>query len=223
MTNLDHPWQSGPTEIINHALDHLNRASDLDQRIGFLLLDAGVETLMKTFLLLPGKVTGVEMGYGKRREAAEGNFHQLVSGVEEAAGNRLKGINLAHVQYYHTIRNKLYHQGDGVTVDAARAEAYASLALVLLDRLLDVSLRGPYGRGHTVVVDWFDGGTFKCPICGSSVSIVLGPIFVLVEDFQPVCFPCGSDHSTSELGILLGYMWDPDDPKSYIDKEHFVT
>ena len=102
--SVQHPWQSGPTELIRYALEHLHRPSDLSQRIAFLLLDVGVETLFKTFLELPEEVTGAKLSYSKRREAVEGNFHQLLRGVKDAAGDRLLGIELTHVQFYHNLR-----------------------------------------------------------------------------------------------------------------------
>ena len=134
-------WQSGPTELIRYAIKHLHRSSEFDQRIAFLLLDVGVETLFKTFLQLPEEATGTKMSYGKRRAAAEGNFHELVRGVKEAAGTRLDGIDLTHVQFYHDLRNKLYHQGNGITVPTDKSKGYASLAAELLRRLLDIDLQ----------------------------------------------------------------------------------
>ena len=139
-----HPWQLFPGQLIQYALDHLHRSSEFDQIVGFLLLDVGVETLFKVFLLLPEETTKTDMPYGARKKATEGSFHDLVRGVETAAktaGDRLKGIDLGHVQYFHGLRNKLYHAGNGITVQGEHAEQYASIALDLLDRLLDVPLK----------------------------------------------------------------------------------
>jgi hypothetical protein len=136
-----HPWQNGPAELVSYALEHLHRENDFDQRIAFLLLDIAVETLFKTFLTLPDEVTGARTKYHVRREAAEGNFHQLVKGVQDAAADRLKeGLNLDHVRFYHDLRNKLYHQGNGITVPTEKAKAYAELAVGLLSALLEVDL-----------------------------------------------------------------------------------
>jgi hypothetical protein len=44
------------------------------------------------------------------------------------------------VIYYHGIRNKLYHEGDGVTVSEQNAQGYAELAVALLNALLEVDL-----------------------------------------------------------------------------------
>ncbi|MBL7065110.1 MAG: hypothetical protein ISS49_13010 [Anaerolineae bacterium] len=144
----NHPWQLFPSDLILYALDHLHRPSEFDQIVGFLLLDVGVETLFKVFLMLPDKVIKTTMSYKERKAAAEAQgFHELVKGVETAAktaGDRLKGINLGHVEYFHGLRNKLYHAGNGITVQGEHAEQYASIAMDLLDRLLGVDLQSSW-------------------------------------------------------------------------------
>jgi hypothetical protein len=149
MTTHNQPWQSGPAELIRYALIHLYRESDFDRRIAFLLLDVGVETLFKTYLLLPEEVTGTTTRYPDRKAAAEGNFHGLVRGVKNASGSALASFNLAQVQYYHDLRNKLYHQGNGITVPAEEAKGYAQLATGLLKALLDVDLTDELQRPET--------------------------------------------------------------------------
>ena len=138
--NTNHPWQSGPSELIRHAIEHLHQEDDFNQRIAFLLLDVGVETIFKTFLQLPEEVTGTKASFSERIKASEGNFHELTQGIRKAAGNRLGGIDLAHIQFYHDLRNKLYHQGNGITIPTEKAKGYASLAVECLKALLDVDL-----------------------------------------------------------------------------------
>ena len=69
MVAIQSPWQTGPAELIGHALDHLHLDSDSDKRIAFLLLDVGVETLFNVYLMLPDAVTGAQTNYGERRNA----------------------------------------------------------------------------------------------------------------------------------------------------------
>ena len=138
--NTNHPWQSGPTELIKYAIEHLHREGEFNQRIAFLLLDVGVETLFKTFLQLPEAVTGTKVSFSERVKASEGNFHELTLGIKKEAENRLDNIDLTHVQFYHDLRNKLYHQGNGITVPADKVEGYAAIAVKCLKSLLDVDL-----------------------------------------------------------------------------------
>lgn len=140
MAVITHPWQYTPTELIECALGYMDKPSDLDQRLAFLLLDVGVETLFKTYLTLPDEVIKASLPYPKRREAAGGGFHSLAHGVKAAAGEKITNNDISHVEYFHTIRNRLYHEGDGVTVSARKVNEYAALATRLLKALLDVDL-----------------------------------------------------------------------------------
>ena len=152
--DIPHPWQTGPAELIAYAIEHMHRGSDFDRRIAFLLLDVGVETLFKVFLTLPAGVTGAKTPPHERSRASEGNFHELVAGVRGATGGRFDQSAAHYVQYYHGLRNKLYHQGDGVTVPIRQVEGYASLAVKLLNDLIEVDFalmltHEPSGRGTT--------------------------------------------------------------------------
>ena len=135
------PWDIGPTELIKFALERMHGGTDFDKRLAFLVLDIGVETFFKTFLTIPEKYSQAQTSFSKRREAVSGNFHALVAGIREAVPERIENINLEHVQYYHEIRNTLYHQGN--TVAAVRIDQlseYAILAVELLRELLGVDL-----------------------------------------------------------------------------------
>jgi len=139
-TVTTHPWQNGPTELIEFAIEHLHKETEFDQRISFLLLDVGVEILFKTFLTLPSDVTGVKLKFPDRKKAAEGSFHDLVKAVKASAPSKISEFNFAHIQFYHDLRNKLYHQGNGITIPTEKAKGYAKLAVRLLEVLLDVNL-----------------------------------------------------------------------------------
>ena len=149
MATHNQPWQSGPAGLIRYALIHLHRESDFDHRIAFLLLDIGVETLFKTYLLLPDEVTGTTTRYSDRKAAVEGNFHDLVRGVKNASGSTLAAFNLVQIHFYHDLRNKLYHEGNGITVPAEHVKGYAGLATGLLKALLDVDLTDELQRPET--------------------------------------------------------------------------
>jgi hypothetical protein len=56
------PWASGPGEILNHGLDLLkSKDSDVNRRIAMISIDNSVELMIKTFLNLPNRITGVNM------------------------------------------------------------------------------------------------------------------------------------------------------------------
>lgn len=141
MVKTQHPWQVGPTELIEFALEHMHKASDFDRRLGFLVLDVGVETLIKTVLILPDTATGAKTSFSVRNKAVQEGFHSLIHALKEAFPESSKLIDLDHVQFYHGIRNTLYHEGSTVaTVSQSQLQGYAKLAVQMLNVYLKVDL-----------------------------------------------------------------------------------
>ena len=140
-TKIQHPWQVGPTELIEFALDHMYLASDVDRRLAFLILDVGVETLFKTYLTLPSSVVQYQTNRNERDIAVNGNFHNLLDGVQKSNPDKATKFNFAHIQHYHKLRNMLYHEGNQVTaVPMHQLEGYARLAVNALKTYLEVDL-----------------------------------------------------------------------------------
>lgn len=135
------PWQITPTELLKQAINLLRYDTEVTRQMAFLLIDVGVETIFKTFLLLSDSITGVNVEYGERAAATKKTFHDLKDMIKKAAKDRITGIDLEKVKYYHDIRNKLYHQGDGIIPTAENTEDYMNISTELLYRLLSVDLR----------------------------------------------------------------------------------
>ncbi len=141
MIKTQHPWQVGPTELIEFALERMHAGGDFDRRLAFLILDVGVETLFKTYLTLPDGVTQFQIKRGERYEAVDGNFHDLLRGVQNANPKKASAVNFPYIEHYHNLRNALYHQGNQVTaVPMNQLEGYAKLAVNLLKTYLEVDL-----------------------------------------------------------------------------------
>jgi hypothetical protein len=64
----------------------------------------------------------------------------LLDLLEEFAGERLTGVSLDEIEWYHRIRNQLYHSGNGITVEVARVQTYLSLAKTLFQNLFETEL-----------------------------------------------------------------------------------
>lgn len=141
----DQPWASGPTEILQHAIDLLKDDSDINRRLALILTDNAVEQMIKTFLGLPRRITGLQIPRKRLQEVAE-SFPTLLDTLEEHASDKLAGIDLGIIEWYHRIRNELYHQGYGLTVERQKAEVYAEIANTLLNNLFGVSLSEQLGE-----------------------------------------------------------------------------
>ena len=139
--SLEHPWQKSPTQLILYAEELMNNESDFDHQVAFLLIDVGVETMFMTYLSLPDDVIRSKNKYHERMKfIGKSSFAALVNGVKVTAGQRLKDLDLNRVLYFHNIRNKLYHLGDGIVPTDENLNSYLALAKELLERLLSVDL-----------------------------------------------------------------------------------
>lgn len=133
------PWATGPAEIHRHGIELLKKDSDVNRRLALINIDNSVELMMQTYITLPRRVTGIDISRKKRDEYCL-NFPSLLDGVEETAPKKIIGIDLGMVEWFHRLRNELYHQGNGLTVEREKVEAYAEIAELLFKGLFDVQL-----------------------------------------------------------------------------------
>lgn len=137
---MDGPWSEGPKKLLQHAVAHITHGGDFDRRIAMISIDNTVELMIKTFLGLPRRKLGTKGPSRKQLEEASNSFPSLLNLLEEFAGERLTGVSLDEIEWYHRIRNQLYHSGNGITVEVARAQTYLSLAKTLFQNLFETEL-----------------------------------------------------------------------------------
>ena len=136
------PWASGSAEILKHGLELLKKDTDSNRRLAMISIDNAVELMIKTYLGLPKRVTGLNISRSDYQEFAE-NFTKLLDALENHAKTKLGGIDLGEIEWYHRLRNQLYHQGNGLTVERDKVEVYAELANVLFENLFGLRLVEP--------------------------------------------------------------------------------
>lgn len=131
------PWINGPRELLVHGLQHLEIDTGFDNRIAFISIDNSVELMIKTYLSLPKRISKIEGLTRKRREEIHSNFPSLLDGLEEFAEKKLNGIDLGDIEWFHRVRNQLYHDGNGITVEKEKVQAYAEIAKILFENLFE--------------------------------------------------------------------------------------
>ncbi len=134
------PWADGSRELLEHANDHLSRGGDFDRRIAMISIDNAAELMIRTYLSLPRRARGSDGPTRKELDEAQNSFPVLLDLLEKHAADRLEGIALDEVEWFHRIRNELYHTGQGVTVEIAKAEAYMAIVQLLFSNLFGVGL-----------------------------------------------------------------------------------
>lgn len=135
-------WASGPGEILRHGIGLLSEDTDTNRRLALISIDNSVELMMETFIQLPKRITGLDISRKQRNEICA-NFPSLLDGVEAHAAEKIVGINLGEIEWFHRLRNQLYHQGNGLTVERKKVELYAELASTFFRALFGLRLSLP--------------------------------------------------------------------------------
>lgn len=149
-------WASGAVELLHHADSHLDLNTAFDKRIAFISIDNSVETMIRTFLSLPKSKSGIKVTR-QEIEAAGNSFPLLLALLTKHASDKLIGIDDADIEHYHRIRNTLYHDGTGLSVDDQYIMAYRGIAGVLLENLFDAKAAPPATGSDSlerVIVNW---------------------------------------------------------------------
>ena len=133
------PWASGPKEILEHGIALLRKDSDKNRRLALLSVDNAVELTIKTYLGLPKRINGIVVPRKDYAEFSE-SFPKLLDALENYSSPKIAGIDLGEIEWFHRLRNQLYHQGNGLTVDRDKVEVYSELAKLLFESLFDTKL-----------------------------------------------------------------------------------
>ena len=139
---MEKTWASGPLELLRHADSHIDLSTAFDQRIAFISVDNCVEVCIRTFLSLPKAKSQVKVPHHEF-DAATNSFPMLLGLLFKHAPQRVSGLDDGDIDHYHRIRNKLYHDGTGLSVDEQYLLAYRRIAEILLQNLFNVSPCGP--------------------------------------------------------------------------------
>ena len=146
-------WQSYPEKFIRYASRYENTKDDFERLVGYLLLDAGVETILKAFVL-----ADTSLKYSERESSAKGmigkdsipdskitavnfekiTFHNLLETVKLAAKSKVTDEELKNADHYHGVRNIIYHEGRKTIPSEQDFHEYLALAKSFLHNLLGV-------------------------------------------------------------------------------------
>jgi len=132
-------WASGAIELLKHADSHIDLNTAFDKRIAFISIDNCVETIIRTCISLPKSKSGFKVKKQELDEAGS-SFPKLLSLLFKYSLKNLVGLDESDIEHYHRIRNKLYHDGTGLSVDDEYLIAYRGIAEVLLKNLFDINI-----------------------------------------------------------------------------------
>lgn len=171
---MDKTWTSGAIELLDHASGHIPLETAFDKRIAFISIDNAVEIAIKTYLKLPKQFFGTDAPSRKEFDDCNNGFTNYLLLLTKYAEQKLIGIEPGDIEHYHRLRNTLYHDGTGLSVDQKHLDAYFVLAKLLLKRLFNIDFQEveEHVSLEGVIINWNhieeliaeiteDGGTFK--------------------------------------------------------------
>jgi len=153
---MESTWASGAIELLSHADAHIDLKTAFDKRIAYISIDNSVETMIRSYLSLPRSKSGIKVSRKKLEEAGN-SFPTLLGLLYSNATDKLVGIDAADVEHYHRIRNTLYHEGTGLSVDDQYLMAYRGIAGVLMQNLFGSSVGPSNSEPDTLerlIVNW---------------------------------------------------------------------
>ena len=118
-------------------------------------IDNSVELMIKTYLGLPKRITGLAISRKEFDEISE-SFPALLDALEKYASVKLEGVDLGAIEWYHRLRNQLYHQGNGLTVERDKVDVYAQLANVLFKNLFGSDLIEDFPKAANLLGEFIE-------------------------------------------------------------------
>lgn len=104
--------------------------------------DNAVELAIQTYLGLPARSRGGPGPTRRELDEARGRLPALLGLLEQYAREKIEGIELGDIEYYHRLRNVLYHEGNGIAVEADKVEAYLEIVRIVFLNLFGIDVRG---------------------------------------------------------------------------------
>ena len=130
-------WVNGPFELLDHGINHIKEGNEFDLRIAMISIDNSVELAIKTYLALNKRALGIKY---KRYKDSIQKFPPMLNLIQNFANDKVTYEELDGIEMFHNLRNSLYHQGNGITVQRNIVNRYAVVAQDLISRLFDIDL-----------------------------------------------------------------------------------
>jgi len=128
-------WTKGLKELLNHGIEHIDRGNNFDLRIAMISIDNAVELAMKTYFAKNKRVLNIARKYFKTTRMVA--FPKLLDAFTNFAPDKISKEELDKIEHFHIIRNNLYHEGNGITVEVHIVEEYAKIAENLISALFE--------------------------------------------------------------------------------------
>jgi hypothetical protein len=133
------PWARGPFEVLQHAEEHRQAHRDFDRRVALIGFDNAIESSVITYLSLNPVQRGNRSFPKADVDRWLNNFHSKVEFLEHFARlqSQVMPVGRPEIIYYHSLRNDLYHNGNGFLPAAEHIDGARQAALWAFSTLFD--------------------------------------------------------------------------------------
>ncbi len=141
------PWARGPFELIRHADGHLKDAGDTDRRVALIGFDNAIEVCIDVFIKLHPKLRGGVELRNEDVEKATRNYHTKIEWLDKyvEVNNLEIRFSIEEIVWYHSLRNELYHSGNGMVPEMHVLEGAKTAALAVFSTLFKTDITSMLG------------------------------------------------------------------------------
>lgn len=135
-------WARGPYELIEHAEGHFNHKNDTDRRIALVGFDNAIEVAITTYLQLNPKLRAGKTFPRKDVDGWLQNYHTKIAFLEQFVEDQKFPLqsSITEIIWYHSLRNELYHSGNGMVPEKHCIEGLRLAALEVFKCLYEVDV-----------------------------------------------------------------------------------
>jgi hypothetical protein len=135
------PWAFGAFELLLHAELHYRAGNDFDRRIALISFDNSIEVSISTYLSLHPMQRKNRVYQNTDVTNWLKNFNTMLEFLEKECQQRSVNMeaDLAHMLWYHKIRNEQYHEGKATIPNADSLSGIRHAALWAFSMLYEVA------------------------------------------------------------------------------------
>ena len=130
------PWLSGCYELLEHGIEHFLNDTEFDRRLAMISIDNALELAVKTYISRNLRVLNIKR---KDYNNIKRNFSKLLSLILKVVPNKVSEQELSSIEHNHELRNNLYHEGIGISVNKEIVKSYTEEVIALISKLYEVN------------------------------------------------------------------------------------
>jgi hypothetical protein len=146
------PWQIAPYELLKHGEQHRESGGSFDLRMALISYDNAIELSITTYLgLHPDQRSNVQLSRDQV-EKWKRNYHSKLQFLEEHVTRTLSQsmeIERCDIIHFHTVRNKLYHEGGAFVPHSEDVTGIRTAALWTFKILFETDAEALLARENT--------------------------------------------------------------------------